>query len=118
MSSVPGALYTYASERVELPEMADVSADMLVSTTGITEDLYESAVYYIPIESVDPYLEFPGVYFNYTADSNRWPLRSLGVKDEDLLKFNLDIFLFDSNNYYILKIAGHRKELKGSISMA
>ena len=54
-SPIPEDLYKAASENVELPEMADVSEDMLESNTGITEDLYESAAYYIPLESVEPY---------------------------------------------------------------
>ena len=43
-------------------------------------------------------LEFPGVYFNYPGDSSRWPLLSLGFKDQGLLKFNLDIFRYSINN--------------------
>ncbi len=50
-SPSPQDLYETIIQSVDLPEMADVTADYLEAKIGISEDLYEAAAYYIPMES-------------------------------------------------------------------
>ena len=50
----PERLFETIRQAARLPEMADVTADMLEANTGIAAGEYVSAVYYIPMESIVP----------------------------------------------------------------
>lgn len=50
----PGQLFETIRQTVQLPEMVDVAADMLESNTGIAVGEYDSAVYFIPMDSILP----------------------------------------------------------------
>ena len=50
----PGQVFETIRQTVQLPEMVDVTADMLEANTGIAAVEYVSAAYYIPLESAAP----------------------------------------------------------------
>lgn len=50
----PNQLFETIRQTVRLPEMVDVTDDMLEADTGISADEYTAAVYYIPMDSIVP----------------------------------------------------------------
>lgn len=50
----PAALFEQIQQAVSLTEMAEVADELLEANTGIAASEYSSAVYYIPMQSVEP----------------------------------------------------------------